>query len=58
MTTTKITTYQIQDKESGNAIITFNCYQDALTELKIYEKHDKHDGIYVPDFYEIVEITN
>jgi len=47
--------YIIQDSETGTFIDQFNTYQEALTELQKYENEDKQDGIFTPDFYEIVE---
>jgi len=47
--------FQIQDKEAGNYIDSFATIEEAQEELKKYEKNDKKDGIYEPDFYEIFD---
>lgn len=48
--------YVIRDREAGNVIDKFNTLEDAQIELARYEENDKMDGIYEPDFYEIVEL--
>ena len=49
-------TYKIQCKETGDPIeVAIPSMVDALTTLFDYEKKDKEEGIYEPDFYEIVE---
>ena len=48
--------YGIQDREAGNLIDVFNTLSEAKMELSRYEESDKEDGIYEPDFYEIVEM--
>jgi hypothetical protein len=45
----------IQDRETGTFIDEFNTYQEALTGLEGFENEDKQEGVYTPDFYEIVE---
>lgn len=49
------TKYIIQDSETGTFIDEFNTYQEALTVLEGFENEDKQEGVYTPDFYEIVE---
>ena len=51
-------TYTIQDKECGNPIDDFNSLEEAQDALKDYEQQDKEDGIYTPNFYEIILTTN
>ena len=46
--------YIIQDRETGTFIDSFDTYDEALEALKGYGDEDKADGIYEPDFYEIV----
>ena len=46
--------YIIQDSETGTFIDQFDTYQEAQKELERYEKEDKQEGTYTPDFYEIV----
>lgn len=45
----------IQDREAGNFISSFNSKDEAEKELARYEQDDKKEGIYTPNFYEIVE---
>ncbi len=45
--------YRIQDRETGTLIDVFDTYEEALAELNIYERDDKNNGDYTPDFYEI-----
>jgi hypothetical protein len=47
--------YIIQDSETGTFIDEFGTYQEALKALQEYENEDKQEGVYTPDFYEIVE---
>jgi len=49
------TTYKIQDREAGNVIDTGLTLKHAERLLKHYEKVDKQEGTYKPDFYEIKE---
>ncbi len=48
--------YVIRDREAGNIIDKFSTYEEAQQALNQYEKEDKEDGIYTPDFYEIKEV--
>lgn len=45
----------IQDKEAGNYIASFATLEEAQQALQEYETQDKADGLYTPNFYEIVE---
>ena len=45
----------IRDREAGNFIDSFDSYEKAFTALNEYEAEDRAEGIYVPEFYEIVE---
>jgi len=47
--------YIIQDRETGNVIDEFSTMTEAEKTLEDYENQDKEDGIYKPEFYEIVE---
>ncbi len=49
-------THLIRDREAGNVIDKFKSIEEAEEELKIYEKNDKIDHIYIEDFYEIIKI--
>jgi hypothetical protein len=48
-------TFKIQDREAGNVIETGLTQEEAKKMLEKFEEDDKKDGIYEPDFYEIVE---
>ena len=50
-----MSTYIIQDTEAGNHIRTFNSYAQAIAALDRYEQKDREEGIYVPNYYQIVE---
>lgn len=45
-----------RDRETGNVIDEFDSIEDAYKALKGYENSDKEEGIYIKDFYEVVEI--
>lgn len=48
--------YIIRDREAGNIIEELKTLKDAKKLLNQYEREDKKDGIYTPNFYEIIEI--
>ncbi len=54
----KTTKFIIRDREAGNPIDEFSTLAKAEKELEKYEKTDKKDGYYTPNFYEIVEGKN
>lgn len=45
--------YIIRDREAGNVIDSFDTPDEAKNELMKFEKADKKEGSYTPDFYEI-----
>ena len=45
--------YIIRDREAGNAIEWAETIEEAKEIVKQYEKIDKKDGNYTPNFYEI-----
>ena len=47
--------YDIQDREAGNTIKRNISLEEAEKRVMEWEKRDKKDGVYTPDFYEIVE---
>jgi len=47
--------YVIRDREAGNVIDEYNTLQEAEQVLAQFEEEDKKNGVYTPDFYEIVE---
>lgn len=51
------TLYQIQDREAGNAIETYETLVEAQAALSRSESDDKCEGVYAPNFYEIVEVS-
>ena len=44
----------IRDREAGNYISQHNTYEEAMKAYNMYEADDKNDGVYTPDFYEII----
>lgn len=46
--------YIIQDRETGTFIDEFTTLKEAESQLAKYEQEDKEEGIFTPDFYEIV----
>jgi len=51
------TIFRIQDREAGNVIEECETLEQAKTLVAQYEKTDKKEGNYTPDFYEIAEIV-
>lgn len=47
--------YVIRDREAGNVIDEYNTLQEAEQVLAQFEEEDKKNGVYTPDFYEIVK---
>ena len=45
--------YIVQDRESGNFIDAYETENEAEIAIYNFEKQDKKDGTYTPDFYEI-----
>ncbi|WP_400234435.1 hypothetical protein [Methanomethylophilus alvi] len=48
--------YATQDRETGTRIDIFGTLEEAERALKECESDDMKDGVYTPDFYEIVEV--
>lgn len=46
----------VRDRETGTGIDIFDTLVKAERALKEYENDDMKEGIYTPDFYEIVEV--
>lgn len=42
------------DREAGNRIEAFETVEEARKAIAAYEEEDKRDGIYTPDFYDVV----
>lgn len=52
-------TYRIQDREAGNVIETgITSFEAAKELLESFEKFDRNESSYAPDFYEIKEEDN
>jgi hypothetical protein len=49
--------FRIQVKETGDVIEYFETIAEARHTLAQFEEEDKKDDVYVPDFYEIAELT-
>lgn len=47
--------YVVRDREAGNVIEYCKTLEEAESTVMVYEDADKDDGIYTPNFYEIVE---
>ena len=43
------------DKETGTFIDTVKSLDEGLILIAEYEREDKEDGIYTPDFYDVVD---
>jgi hypothetical protein len=50
----QIKTFTIRDAEAGNVIETGLHYSEAYMLRLSYEREDKKNGNYIPDFYEII----
>jgi hypothetical protein len=46
----------VRDREAGNLIDEVKSIEEGKARIEEYEKKDKEDGTYEPDFYEVVEI--
>lgn len=49
-------TYKTQDRETGTMIDLFYTKEYAEMAVAEYEKQDKADGTYTPNFYEVKEL--
>jgi hypothetical protein len=47
--------YAIQQKETGTVIDKYDTIEQAKKALKFFEEVDESEGIFEPEFYEIVE---
>lgn len=47
--------YYVRDREAGNIIEQCANLQQAQAFVKQYESDDKKDGIFTPNFYEIID---
>jgi hypothetical protein len=52
--TTTASRYIIRDREAGNFIDEYSSMNKAQEALNRFEKSDKKEGIFVPNFYEII----
>lgn len=50
--------YIIRDREAGNIIEKVGTLEEAKTTVACYEHADQFEGIYEPDFYEIVKVLD
>jgi hypothetical protein len=50
----QIKTFTIRYAETGNVIKTGLHYSEAYMLRLSYEREDKRNGVYTPDFYEII----
>ena len=49
-------TWIVRDRETGTRIDSFDTLEEAKRTLEEYENDDMKEGVYTPDFYEIVEV--
>lgn len=47
--------YYTADRETGTFIDEFDTYAEAEKAIEQYEKDDKKNGVFEPDFYDIVD---
>lgn len=43
------------DRETGTFIDEFETVEDAKLAIMEYEEYEKEEGVYEPDFYDIVD---
>lgn len=51
------TIYHVQDRQAGNKIDQYDSRAEALMAIRQFEAYDQSEGIFEPNFYEIVEET-
>ena len=47
--------YAIKDLETGSIIEMCETYEEAIKGVGDFEEEDKRNGLFIPDYYEIVE---
>lgn len=47
--------FVIRDREAGNVIEQYNTLEEARLALTKFKEHDKKEGIFIPNFYEIYD---
>ena len=50
--------YAIRDRESGTILHPVKSIEEGKKYIAAYEKRDKADGYYTPDFYEVAEVDD
>lgn len=50
--------YVVRDREAGNIIEYVKTYADGIALIEEFERQDKEDGTYTPDFYECVDLEH
>lgn len=48
--------YILRDREAGNFIEEVTTYEEAKAILEEWEREDKEEGEFIPNFYELVEM--
>lgn len=48
----------VSNKETGMFICKVSSIEEGINEINEFEAADKVEGIYVPDFYDVVDETN
>lgn len=46
--------YYTANRETGSKIEPVNTIQDGISKIKEYETIDKKDGVFEPNFYDVV----
>ena len=46
----------VRDREAGNIIQKVGTFYEGRSLVKKFEQHDKEEGIFQEDFYEVAEI--
>lgn len=49
--------FLVRDREAGNEICLLATEKEAIKMIEKFEKEDKQEGTYTPNFYEVVEFT-
>lgn len=50
--------YQVRDSEAGNVIETYASLEEARKAIDEFEKKDKEESTFEPNFYEVYDVVN
>jgi hypothetical protein len=48
--------YAVRDREAGNIIEFVNSIEEGQNLIEQYERTDRENDVYTPDFYEVAEL--